>query len=327
MKLTFLRQGLGRVLSICLLGLALAALPAARCAPVPGPGGTLRVVVDDDYPPYIFRAPAGGFQGILVDQWALWERKTGIHVQLDAMDWAEAQRRMQAGAYDVIDTLFENGQRKARYDFGPPYARIDVPIFFSRDLAGISGPDDLSGFIVGAKEGDASVTLLEGRGVTHFQLFRGYREIAEAARDGRIKVFTVDRPPALYYLIRMGIQDRFRETAPLYNGQFHRAVAKGRQDLLALVQRGFDAITPRNTPPSKGSGSAGPCSPGGSSAARPSSPEWPWGSWSCSWPGSGCCGGWWPGAPPNSGASAPRSPTACSIRSRWIRRGGGASPT
>jgi len=245
MKLAFLRQGLGRVLGSCLIGMALAALPAARCAPVPGPGGTLRVVVDDDYPPYIFRAPAGGFQGVLVDQWALWERKTGIHVQLDAMDWAEAQRRMQAGAYDVIDTLFENEQRKARYDFGPPYARIDVPIFFSRDLAGISGPDDLSGFIVGAKEGDASVTLLEGRGVTHFQLFRGYREIAEAARDGRIKVFTVDRPPALYYLIRMGIQDQFRETAPLYSGQFHRAVAKGRRDLLALVQRGFDAITPR----------------------------------------------------------------------------------
>jgi PAS domain S-box-containing protein len=200
--------------------------------------------MDDDYPPYIFHGPGGRLEGILVDQWTLWERKTGIHVQLDAMDWAEAQRRMEAGAYDVIDTLFENEQRQARYDFGPPYARIDVPIFFSRELAGISGPDDLAGFIVGAKEGDASVTFLEHHGVTHFQLFRGYQEIAEAARDGRIKVFTVDQPPALYHLIKMGIQDRFRQTGPLYSGQFHRAVAKGRKDLLAVIQRGFATITP-----------------------------------------------------------------------------------
>ena len=157
MKLAFRRNGLRKVLGICLLGWALAALPGAWCAPAPGPGGTLRVVVDDDYPPYIFHAPGGPLQGILVDQWALWELRTGIRVQLDAMDWAAAQRRMEAGAYDVIDTIFENPERQARYDFGPPYARIDVPIFFSRDLAGISGPDDLSGFIVGAKEGDASI--------------------------------------------------------------------------------------------------------------------------------------------------------------------------
>ena len=91
--------------------------------------------------------------------------KTGIHVRLEAMDWAEAQRRMEAGAYDVIDTMFENEPRQARYDFGPPYARIDVPIFFSRELAGISGPDDLAGFIVGAKEGRRLGHLLERHGV------------------------------------------------------------------------------------------------------------------------------------------------------------------
>jgi PAS domain S-box-containing protein len=227
-----------------LLTLALAVAPRARCAPAPGAGGTLRVVMDDDYPPFIFRGHGGELQGILVDQWALWEQKTGHHVQLDAMDWAEAQRRMLAGDYDVIDTMFQTPERQAQYDFGPPYARIDVPIFFSRDLSGISGPKDLEGFIVGAKEGDASVAFLKDRGVTHFQLYRGYQEIAEAARDGRVKVFTVDKPPALYYLIKMGIQDQFRETAPLYSGQFHRAVAKGRPELLAMVQRGFDAITP-----------------------------------------------------------------------------------
>jgi signal transduction histidine kinase/ABC-type amino acid transport substrate-binding protein len=198
--------------------------------------------MDDDYPPYAFRAPDGGLKGILVDQWALWGKKTGIEVRLDAMDWAEAQRRMEKGDYDVIDTIFENEHRKTLFDFGPPYARLDVPLFFNRDLSGISGPRDLAGFIVGAKAGDNSIDILKAQGVSHFLLFPTYGEVVAAARDGKVKVFTVDQPPALYYLIRMGIQDQFKTTRPLYSGDFHRAVRKGRPDLLATVQRGFDLI-------------------------------------------------------------------------------------
>ena len=187
-----------------------------------GPGqparASIRVVMDDDYPPFIFRAPDGALKGILVDQWALWEKKTGTRVQLEAMAWSEAQRRMEAGGYDVIDTIFTSERRKALYDFTRPYARLDVPIFFSRDLSGIRGAGDLAGFIVGAKRGDNSVEILKSRGVTNILLFDDYAAVVAAARDGRVKVFTVDRPPALYYLIRMGIQDQFRETAPLYSG-------------------------------------------------------------------------------------------------------------
>jgi signal transduction histidine kinase len=230
-------------MALCLLGLLLGAPRAARGQAPPAPGTTLRVVLDDDYPPYIFRAPDGSLKGILVDQWALWEKRTGLHAQLDAMAWGEARRRMAAGGYDVIDTMFETEQRRALYDFGPPYARLDVPIFFSRELSGISGPGDLTGFIVGVKEGDNSIDVLRASGVGHFATYRNYEDLVAAARDGRIKVFSVDRPPALYYLIRMGIQDQFRESPPLYSGEFHRAVRKGRGALLATVQQGFDAIS------------------------------------------------------------------------------------
>ncbi len=66
-----------------------------------------------------------------------------------------------------------------------------MPIFFSRDLSGISGPEDLSAFIIGAKRGDASVTLLEGRGVTHFQLFRGEEALRESEASSRSLVSAV----------------------------------------------------------------------------------------------------------------------------------------
>ncbi|MDR3670430.1 MAG: transporter substrate-binding domain-containing protein, partial [Holophaga sp.] len=194
-------------------------------------------------PPYIFRAANGSLKGILVDQWALWEKHTGIQVRIEAMAWAKAQQRMQAGEGDVIDTMFASEQRKSVYDFSSPYAQIDVPIFFSKDLSGIRGPNDLSGFIVGAKRGDNSVAILKANGVSNIILYDSYEGIIGAARDGRIKVFTVDKPPALYYLIQMGIQDLFRESAPLYHGELHRAVRKGDTALLDAVERGFKAIS------------------------------------------------------------------------------------
>ena len=69
---------------------------------------TLKVVMDDNYPPYVFRDAAGELVGVLVDQWRLWEKKTGVTVEISAKDWARAQQEMQAGRYDVIDTIFKN---------------------------------------------------------------------------------------------------------------------------------------------------------------------------------------------------------------------------
>jgi len=90
----------------------------------------LHVVMDNNYPPYVFKGDQGQLKGIIIDQWNLWEKKTGIHVEITGMDWAEAQRRMQAGEFEVIDTIFRNEKRDQIYDFTKPYAVIPVPLFF-----------------------------------------------------------------------------------------------------------------------------------------------------------------------------------------------------
>jgi PAS domain S-box-containing protein len=203
----------------------------------------IRVVMDNNYPPYVFQDNQGQLQGIIVDQWRLWEKKTGVRVELTGMDWAEAQRRMQAGNFDVIDTMFRNEQRELLYDFTKPYATIPVPLFFHADISGIRGVKDLQGFMVAAKAGGNVLNVLRDNGITSIVEYPSYEKIVAAARDGQVKVFTVDRPPALYYLHKMGIQHQFRETKPLYNGQFHRAVNKGNRELLSLLESGFAAIT------------------------------------------------------------------------------------
>lgn len=203
----------------------------------------IRVVMDDTYPPYIFKDASGKLQGILVDQWQLWQQKTGVTVELQAMEWSQAQRLMLEGQFDVIDTIFKTPDRQSIYDFSAPYVTLEVPVFFDREISGISTVSSLHGFTVGVKEGDANIEFLRRNGVTSLKTYPSYEAILQAAHERKLSVFAVDQPPALYYLHKFDMVDRFNKTKPLYTGQFHRAVRKGDTTTLALVERGFAQIT------------------------------------------------------------------------------------
>ena len=219
------------------------AISAAGEEPAHPSPRTIRVVLDDNYPPYIFKDSDGKLRGILPDLWQEWEKRSGIHAELHTMHWAEAQRRMQAGEFDVIDTIFRNEDREKIYDFSEPYAHIDVPVIFRSDISGIHDVSDLKDFAVGVKSGDSAINVLLAHGITNLVQFDSYEEIIAAARDRKINVFIIDKPPAYYYLYKFGIIDQFRETKPIYTGDFHFAVLKGNYALLQTVESGFAKIS------------------------------------------------------------------------------------
>lgn len=226
---------------VLLLALVVMATSTARAASAPR---TIRVGLDDNYAPYVFKDEKGMLQGILVDQWRLWEKKTGIAVRLEAMDWGEALRRMRAGGFDVIDTIFQTEEREAIYDFTPAYARIEVPIFFRKEISGITDLDSLRGFAVAAKTGDHAADQLVEHGVGSLLRFHNYEAIVTAAKERRTNVFVIDAPPAFYLLNKLGIADEFRRSAPINVGEFHRAVRKGDEVMLRTVMDGFAQLTP-----------------------------------------------------------------------------------
>ncbi len=208
------------------------------------PKRPLRVVMDNNYPPYVFQDDDGKLEGILIDQWRLWEKRTGIPVEIHALDWGEALRRMQAGEFDVIDTIFETDARQAWLDFTPPYAKIDVPIFFRRDIPGIVDLKSLKGFPVAAKAGDAAADLLNQNDVAPVRLYNNYESIITAAKQHKVNVFVMDEPPALFFLNKQGVEGEFRRSPPINVGEFRRAVKKGNAALLAAVANGFAKLTP-----------------------------------------------------------------------------------
>lgn len=228
-----------------LLAGSLASCAATQPAPLAPPLSTLRVVMDDNYPPYAFRDGEGKVQGILVDQWKLWEERTGVTVIISALPWGEALQRMKNGEFDVIDTIFKTDERAQLFDFTAAYATIDAPIFFQNNISGIADAGDLKGFRVAVKAGDANADYLAGEGLTDLNYYNSYEAIVQAAARREETIFVIDQPPALYFLYKYGIQDQFNRSAPLASSNaFHRAVLKGNLAVLNLVNAGFAAITP-----------------------------------------------------------------------------------
>lgn len=166
-----------------------------------------------------------------MDQWELWSQRSGVKAQLTATDWGIAPQRILAGEFDIIDSIFLNEKRKTLYDLSPPYAKIDVPLFFNSELSGIRTAKDVQGFVVAVKSGDNVIDVLRGKGVGNFIEFANYESIVLAAKQGQVIVFSVDRPPALYFLNKHKIAEKFREALPLYSGEFHRAVRKGNAEI------------------------------------------------------------------------------------------------
>lgn len=203
---------------------------------------SIRVVMDDNYPPYAFRDKEGQLQGILIDRWRLWEKTTGIKVTIIGKDWIKAQEFIKGSNADVIDTIFKNPEREKIYSFSKPYTRIDVPIFVHKNIQGISDIDNLHGFTIGVKDGDAVIDILKSKGITSLERFNSYESLINAVKDKRIWVFTVDKPPAHYLLHKAGIAQDIMETQILYTGEFHMAVLKGNEQLLSVIEEGFDKI-------------------------------------------------------------------------------------
>lgn len=204
---------------------------------------TLDVVLDNNYPPYVFYDASNKLQGILIDEWALFEEKTGIQVNLHAMNWSDALKAMEEGKYDVIDTIFKNPAREKLYTFTKPYEAIDVSIFYNKNISGINTIESLQGFQVAAKRGDYAVTVLEEAGINSITLYDSYEAIVAAAAKNQVVVFIVDNPPARYFLYKYGLQDQFAYSPPLYRGQFHRAVKLKDSSLIPLLENGFSKIT------------------------------------------------------------------------------------
>ncbi|MBX7271577.1 EAL domain-containing protein [Pseudomonas chloritidismutans] len=229
---------------LCTLLLCLStSVSAAEAVDEPNEQPSIRVVTDDNFPPYVFKHEDGSVEGYIVDLWKLWESKIGINVQLDAMQWSEAQNQLQSGRADVIDMLYRTTAREQLFDFSAAYASSSVGIYVDTSIRGIHDVKSLSGFTIGVQRGDACLDKLTALGHENLETFANYSALLAASKAGSIRIFCMDDDPASFYLYRNRADVSVYRAFELYKGQFNWAVLRGDTATYELVNRGMNLIT------------------------------------------------------------------------------------
>lgn len=222
-----------RLLAVLLL------VPVLAAAAAP-----LRVVVDQNYPPFAMRDSRGELEGYSVDMWRLWQQKTGVPVELLGVDWPQVQPTLERGRADVIDTIFLTEARRTRFDFSKPYAAVHTSIYADTSIAGIHDLDSLKGFEVGVQAGDACGERLERAGVTGVRYFPTYKALWDAVSSRSVKLVCGEDHAAEYQLYRSNMHRHYVKAFEITRSELRRAVRKGDAATLALVERGMAQITP-----------------------------------------------------------------------------------
>lgn len=204
----------------------------------------LRVVMDENYPPFVYRNPDGKLEGYTVDLWRLWEQKTGRQAQLIAVNWAQVQPMLAAGQADVIDPIFRTQARTTTLDFSAPYNRVATAVYADASLQGIHDIANLKGFEVGVQTADACAEELLRAGITGVRIYPTYQALVDAAANQAIKLLCMDENSADYRLYRLGLQRHYLKAFEVTRNDLRRAVRKGDAATFAVVEDGMARITP-----------------------------------------------------------------------------------
>ncbi|WP_394698506.1 transporter substrate-binding domain-containing protein [uncultured Desulfobacter sp.] len=117
------------------------------------PPKAITVVYSKDCIPFYFQNDEKKPDGIIIDKWKLFAKKTGINIRFTPAAWKDTLRMVKNGSADAHAGLFFNTQRDTYLDYGPPLLTSNSHIFRNKHL---SSQSDLKAFCIGVIKEDFS---------------------------------------------------------------------------------------------------------------------------------------------------------------------------
>ena len=208
-------------------------------------GGSLTVVYRLDSAPLQFRNERGQPDGLFIDLWKLWSRKTGTSIEFLGAYNKEAQGLIQEGRADILAGLFRNPRREEFLDFSLPVLKAAYYVYVRSSLSAVHDLEDLEGFAIGVTAGSFHEDFLRSRYPDILlKLYPGYQELFAAVAEGSVDAIITQPIYLQYSYLKHGARAGLRRLEPpLYEKSYRAAAKKGRQDLLELINRGLSLIT------------------------------------------------------------------------------------
>ena len=206
---------------------------------------TLVIALDADYAPMTFLNSDGQPAGLFVDIWRVWSQKTGKKIEFLLGNWNDSVINLKNGDADIHSGLFENESRAQWMSFSQPFYEGVSWFFYPVKSEKREADDRFAGKRTGALFGTYQENYLrKNYPGAEIVTFTDREKMIRAAVNLEIEAFLAEFHTVTNHLIRMGLSG---EIIPgknaVFTRKFHAGIRKDNRELLALVDKGFDAIS------------------------------------------------------------------------------------
>ena len=204
---------------------------------------TLKIAVSNDLAPYTFLNKDNKIEGILIDYWLLWSKKTGIDVTFVISSWSETISAIKNKTVDIHSGLFFSKERNMNMVYlDKIYSSISN--IYVRNNKNINLIKDLDGKIIAFLKGTYYENYIKNNyPKIKIKTYNNYQDLKKAFLKKEVDSFLDDS-----LIIWMNIIKTFSyneiKTLDDFNLEedFYAAVVKDDNELKKLVQNGIKLI-------------------------------------------------------------------------------------
>lgn len=200
-------------------------------------------------PPLKFQNENGKPDGILIDIWKLWSKKTGIKVVFKEAPFKETVQMVKEGKADIHAGLFYTKERDKFLDYSQnPIIEIEYNIFFHRNLSKINDISELKPYLIGVPEGYTHKFMKENLPGAFLKVYKNFPELYHKAYQGEVKTFISPVMNYEYFLIKHNIENQwnYNKEKPVYKRSYFSAVKEGDKELQKALNEGLAKITKKD---------------------------------------------------------------------------------
>jgi polar amino acid transport system substrate-binding protein len=207
----------------------------------------LIVACERNYPPFTQLGVNGKANGLLIDLWRLWAKKTGNQVEFLMTDWPDTLKALKNGTADIHSGLYHTAERSLWIHFSRPIYENDSAFFYVPEFGEVQTVQQLTGRKVGALRDSFQAEYV---GINYPELdlieFDSYPALLEAAAKGLIKAFMDERLPMKDRMLHQYEQGQFKMLPkPRISNQMHAGTLSDNAKLVTAINAGLTRITPQ----------------------------------------------------------------------------------
>ncbi len=206
------------------------------------------IAIDANLAPYYSMNKQNKLIGLMPDLWHLWAKKQQVEIEFVALNnWSEILKQVALGNIDIHGGLAFIESRRATLAFSKPFFSKHSSIYVDQTLKNVNNLDDLIPYTIGSVAGSIQMESLKNS-YPYFSIktYANRHDLFQAALSNEILAFSAFGGDLIDHFPGNKILRKNFPEHKLIRFQQHKfgvAVAKGRTELLAYINEGFDKIS------------------------------------------------------------------------------------